>query len=152
LNLSQNDLTEDSLSEEFFELHNLSELDISHNRFKKVNQPVLHGNQWNGTRTTPPSTSTSKPFHREHLASILSSSALRAYPEDFPYLLLTVVCMHFQLPPCMCMFLELRRLNISGNEFEGGPVAQKELIAKIFPLPPSHPNWLQGYHPPLPLS
>ena len=72
LNLSQNDLTEDSFTEEFFELHNLKDLDISHNHLKK-------------------------------------------------------------LPACICMFLELERINISGNAFEGGPQAQKDAIIKLFP-------------------
>jgi len=72
LNLSQNDLTEDSFTEEFFELHNLKDLDISHNHLKK-------------------------------------------------------------LPACICMFLDIERINISGNAFEGGPQAQKDAIIKLFP-------------------
>uniref|UniRef100_A0A7S0W751 Leucine-rich repeat-containing protein 51 n=1 Tax=Hemiselmis tepida TaxID=464990 RepID=A0A7S0W751_9CRYP len=71
VNLSQNDLNEASLGEEFFELHNLTSLDLSHNRFK-------------------------------------------------------------HLPPCLCMFLELQRLDIRGNDFES-PLAQADMVRDLFP-------------------
>mmetsp|Transcript_20818 Transcript_20818/g.51175 ORF Transcript_20818/g.51175 Transcript_20818/m.51175 type:complete len:126 (-) Transcript_20818:154-531(-) len=71
LNLSNNDLDESSLTSDFFELHNLQDLDLSYNHFK-------------------------------------------------------------ELPACICMFLEIRRIDVRGNQIEDPQKTAKQ-IKEIFP-------------------